>query len=72
MIRVNYRDMAWEEGLTVQKLLQKMREEKPYQLMLRGKVNVIVNNEIIPPSDYAGKEIQDGDEIRVYPFLAGG
>ena len=72
MIRVNYRDLAWEEGLTVQKLLQKMREEKPYQLILRGKVNVIVNNEIIPPSEYVGKEIQDGDEIRVYPFLAGG
>ncbi len=72
MIRVNYRDMAWEEGFTVQKLLHRMREEKTYQFVLRGKVNVIINDEIIPSEKYDSKEIQDGDEIRVYPFIAGG
>lgn len=72
MIRVNYKEMKWEAGMTVEKLLQQMRKDKTYSLFLRGKANVIVNNKIIPPAKYASKQLQDGDEIRVYPFIAGG
>jgi thiamine biosynthesis protein ThiS len=72
MLRVNYKEMAWEEGLTVERLLQKMKEEKAYQFILRGRVTVIVNNEVIAPSDYLTKWLCDGDEVRVYPVIAGG
>lgn len=72
MLRVNYKEMKMEEGLTVEGLLQKMKEEKVYQFILRGKVTVIVNNEVISPSEYSAKKLRGGDEIRVYPVMAGG
>ncbi len=72
MIRFNFREIAWEEGLTVEDLLQRMREDKTYRLILRGKTTVIVNNEVISPSEYGRKTLDDGDEMRVYPVMAGG
>ena len=72
MLRVNYREMEWEEGLSVEGLLQKMKEEKAYQFILRGRVTVILNNEVIPPSEYVTQKLSDSDEIRVYPVIAGG
>lgn len=72
MIKVNYRETAWEEGLTVASLLRQMKEENAYKFIMRGKVTVIVNNEVIPPALYDQKKICDGDEVRIYPFIAGG
>lgn len=72
MIRVNFREMDWKEGLTVEGLLQRMRENKAYSLILRSKATVVLNEEVISPSEYAGKMIEDGDEVRVYPVIAGG
>lgn len=72
MLRVNYKEMESEEGLTVEGLLQKMKEEKTYHFILHGRVTVIVNNEVIPPSEYTIKKLWGGDEIRVYPVIAGG
>lgn len=72
VIRVNYKETAWDEGLTVASLLQQMRADKAYKLIMRGNVTVIVNNEVIPPEQYEQKTLADGDEIRIYPFIAGG
>lgn len=72
MIKVNYQETAWEDGLTVASLLQQLREDGSNKLMMSGKVTVIVNNKVIPPAQYGQKAICDGDEIRIYPFIAGG
>lgn len=72
MIKVNYKGMTWEDGLTVARLLQQLNEDQAYSLILRGRVTVIINNEVISPAHYEQKIICDGDEIRVYPFIAGG
>lgn len=72
MIRVNFKETKWQKGLTVEKLLQSIREDPSYQLILREKATVIVNSEVIPPSEYDKKIINDGDEIRIYPVIAGG
>lgn len=72
MLRVNYKDMKWEEGMTVENLLQQMKQDKLYSLFLGGKATVIVNNTIISPPEYSNTYLQDGDEIRVYPFIGGG
>ena len=72
MLRVNYKEMKWEEGMTVKNLLQEMKQDKTYSLFLGGKVTVIVNNTVIPPNDYSKTYLQNGDEIRVYPYIGGG
>ena len=71
MIRVNYQEMEWEEGLTVEVLLQRLKENSSFKLF-GSQAMVIVNNEMIPPEDFSTRKIQDGDEIRIYPFVAGG
>ena len=72
MIKVNFKETAWTEGLTVEGLLWQLSEDNTYLFIRRGKINVIVNNEVIPPAAYGQKEIGEGDEIRIYPVLAGG
>lgn len=71
MIRVNCQEMEWEEGLTVEVLLQRLKENSSFKLF-GSQAMVIVNNEMIPPEDFSTRKIQDGDEIRIYPFVAGG
>jgi sulfur carrier protein len=72
MLRVNYKEIQWEEGMTVELLLRQMKKDKTYSLFLGGKATVIVNNTIIPPPEYSKTYLQDGDEVRVYPFIGGG
>lgn len=72
MLKVNFKDTTWEEGLTVKGLLQRLTEDQTYALILRGRVTVIVNNEVVSPADYDNKELQDEDNIRIYPSVGGG
>jgi|GEM_PF-992269 len=72
MIKVNYKETAWTEGLTVERLLRQLSEDNNYLFIRRSKINVIVNNEVIPPAAYEQRDICEGDEIRIYPVLAGG
>ncbi len=72
MIKVNFKDTTWEEGLTVKGLLQRLTKDQTHALILRGRVTVIVNNEVVSPADYGNKELQDEDNIRIYPSVGGG
>lgn len=72
MIRVNYREMEWEKGLTVEKLLQKLKEDSSLKYFMSSKATVVINSEVVPPTEYSSRLIQDGDDIRIYPFVAGG
>jgi len=65
MIKVNSRDLEWQEGLTVQRLL----ELKEYTYV---KIFVKINGRIVEKEDYETTLIQDGDDVKVIHLLAGG
>ncbi len=65
MIKVNNRDYQWEEGLTVEKLLQQKNYTYP-------KLIVKINNKLIQPEEYASTAIHDGDDVKAIHLLAGG
>lgn len=65
MIKVNSRDFEWQEGLTVQRLL----ELKEYTYV---KIFVKINGIIIDKDNYASTLVQDGDDVKVIHLLAGG
>ena len=72
MLRVNFKEILWEEGLTVEGLLHRIKDDRAYVFILRGRVSVIVNDEVVPPPEYGAKKLQDGDNVRIYPAIAGG
>ena len=66
MIRVNNRDeFEWEDGLTVSRLLERMRFSFPH-------IIVTVDGEVIPTEQYSTREIPDGANVRVVHLIAGG
>ncbi len=65
MIKVNSRDFEWQEGMSVQRLL----ELKEYTYV---KIFVKINGIIIEKEDYTTTIIQDGDDVKVIHLLAGG
>ncbi|MBB6216554.1 sulfur carrier protein [Anaerosolibacter carboniphilus] len=65
MIKVNGRDFEWEDGLTVEKLLEKKRYTYP-------KIIVRINEKLILKEQYRSTSIYDGDDVKVIHLLAGG
>lgn len=65
MIKVNNRDFDWEEGLTVQALLDKKSYTYP-------KLIIKINNVLVPSEEYSSTIIRDGDDVKVIHLLAGG
>ena len=65
MIKVNTRDRAWHEGLSVQGLL----DEEQYVFK---HIIVRVNSVYVPEEDYAMTMISDGDDVMVLHLIAGG
>lgn len=65
MIKVNKEDMAYQEGMTVEDVLQK----KKYTFRL---ITVIVNGQVIPRDKYSTFKITDGDSIDVVHIMSGG
>ncbi|MGI6485362.1 MAG: sulfur carrier protein ThiS [Thermoanaerobacterales bacterium] len=65
MITVNKEVMEFEEGMTVQDLLDKKKFTFPL-------ITVIVNNKIVPRDDYSKFKIHDNDVIDVIHIMSGG
>jgi sulfur carrier protein len=66
MIRVNNRDeIAWEEGLTVSTLLERLRYTFPH-------IIVKVEEQVVPPEEYPTCVIPDGADVQVIHLIAGG
>ncbi|OGO76988.1 MAG: thiamine biosynthesis protein ThiS [Clostridiales bacterium GWB2_37_7] len=65
MIKLNNRACEWEEGLTVQGLLDKKRYTYP-------KLIIKINNVLVPQDEYTSTVIRDGDDVKVIHLLAGG
>lgn len=65
MIRVNGEDFAWEEGLTVLRILERKRYIFPLLI-------VSVGEDLISKADYATTPVPDGAEVKVVHLLSGG
>ncbi len=66
MILVNRREqIAWEEGLTVARLLERLRFTFP-------QIIVSVNGELVRRDEYGTRAVPDEADVRVVHLMAGG
>lgn len=65
MIKLNNRDFEWEEGLTVQDILNKKSYTYP-------KLIIKINNVLVSSEEYSSTVIRDGDDVKIIHLLAGG
>lgn len=66
MIRVNNKfDVEWQEGMTVNSLLEILKFTFPM-------IVVSVNGKIVPKSEYGTRRVEDNDEVKVMHLIAGG
>ena len=71
-IKINFREEDWENNITIEDLLTKMREDEKNRYFFTDFVTVILNNEVIHTTEYAQIFLSEGDEVRIYPLIAGG
>lgn len=72
MIKVNLKELPFEEGLHVQALLDKLKATGRYDVVINASTVVRINNVFIPRTEYLTTYIQDGDSLLVIPHLSGG
>ncbi|ACB85402.1 sulfur carrier protein ThiS [Natranaerobius thermophilus] len=72
MIKVNHKEFEWEQGITVESLLIKLKHDEDFENLIGETATVIVNREVVPKENYRSHEIEDGDVIFIYPPIAGG
>ena len=65
MIKVNGKEMAFEENLTFNDFL--VREG--YNIK---RVALELNGEILPKSEFINTQIKDGDQVEIVCFVGGG
>lgn len=65
MIKVNGVDFPWEEGLTVQKMLEKKGYTFPA-------IVVLIDGLSIPENEYVSTIIPDGADVKAIHLIAGG
>lgn len=65
MIRVNGRDMEWEEDLNVDLLLKKCKYTFPL-------IMVKINGKYVPKEKYKDTLIKDNDDVQAIHSIAGG
>ncbi len=66
MIRVNDKfDVAWEEGMTVHRLLEKLNFS--FRMLA-----IRVNGVFVPRREWNTYPVQDGDDVKVLHMTAGG
>lgn len=56
----------YEEGITVEKLIEEEKVETPQY------VTVSVNEEFIQKADFATRRLMEGDEVEFLYFMGGG
>lgn len=72
MLKVNDMDILWEEGLTVDSLLIKLREEGGSDSFPSKNLIVIINKKAVPVNEYGRMQINDGDIVHVLNQMVGG
>ena len=72
MIKVNNREFEWQQGLTVESLLNKIKATGDFDFILTSTITVIINKRIIQQEIYGTRLVLDGEDIRLYPYIVGG
>lgn len=65
MIKLNNRDFPWEDGMTVESLMNKKK-------FTYSRIIVKINGNHIEQEDYPQTVINDGDDVQMIHLLAGG
>lgn len=65
MIQVNGRDFEWQEGLTIQAILDAHRYSSP-------RIVVKVNGEVVRRPEWSHYLVDDGDDVRAIHLIGGG
>jgi thiamine biosynthesis protein ThiS len=65
MIRLNNRDYAWREGMTISTLLDEND-------LVYKRIIVSINGRHVPEQDWDRTQIKDGDEVSALHLMAGG
>jgi len=66
MIRVNDKfELKWEKGMTVTRLLDRLKFSYPL-------VIVSIDGVLVPKDEYATRQVPDGAKVRVLHMTAGG
>lgn len=77
MIIVNKKEYAWIKGMSLQSLLNELRDEfvdEEDTEVSTEWMTVAINHKLVPVGEYGSLPIADGDEITVFPIapIAGG
>lgn len=65
MIKVNGKEYPWEEELTVQELLDKMKFTFPLMA-------VAINGKAVSREEYVTVLVRDGDDVKAIHLISGG
>lgn len=66
MIRVNNKfEVEWQEGMTVTRLLERLKFSFPL-------IIVSIDSVLVPKDKYATHQVPDGAEVKVLHMMAGG
>lgn len=65
MIKLNNKDLTWEEEMTVESLMLKKK-------FTYSRIIVKINGHHIEQEDYSTTVINDGDDVQMIHLLAGG
>lgn len=53
-------------------LLADMQAEEKYRYFFTDVITVVLNNKVLPASAFSSTMLSEGDELRIYPLIAGG
>lgn len=65
MIKLNNKAFPWEEGMTVESLMNQKK-------FTYSRIIVKINNKHVSEDDYKTTIINDGDDVQMIHLLAGG
>lgn len=71
MIKVNSSEFSWQEGFTIEALLNTL-SRGGYDYLLKSNSMVSVNNRMVPQEHYRSQLLQDGDVVSIFPSITGG
>lgn len=72
MISVNNQEYEWNEGQTVDDLINLLKDTDALAQFFNAKMTVVINGSVVFPEEYGRRAINDLDEIRIYPMIYGG